>query len=1077
MASSPVAEAFVLIRPDLTGFAAQLQAELAKQIGRVSEPTINVRARVVGQVQAATKNIVASASTEAKALEQTGFAALSAAQDKARAAAVASAALKAEEAAIRQVQAAQAGALAGARLTALAQQQAAKQAQAAAAAGVAAAKAEAAALREAAREAAKHSRAVSQAGKGAFAAAAQFTGLRGAVLAASGTFLAATIAVTAFGKAISQGATLEQNLNVFAETAGATAEEMKNVADAAVRLGKDVTLPGVSAAAAAATMTELAKAGLSVQDSIDGARGVLLLATAANIDFAQASELAASALNSFGLAGDQATRVADVFAGAANAAQGSIQDFALANQQVDAVARQVGLSLEDTTALLAELAKNGLKGSDAGTSLRTALIRLVAPTTEARNLLDQLGVSIRDAQGNVDPLVFARFGEATKQLAPDLRDAITATIFGQDAIRAVAIAAREGEDGFRRMSEAVSQSGEAQRLADARSKGLKGSVSALVSSLETFGSTLSGTLIPLLTAATKGLTKFVDAATKVLEIAKKIDSSLPDGVVLKFDANVPISDLVKARDQIAAIKGEGDLMVKALDEAIKKLSNFRGPSLDEFMTNLSPSPFADMDEAIRRAQKINDVTSQLQAALRTFADTGFKDEAIRASILSLIDQMEQIGGPKVQATLRANMQGIANVLSSELQALSSDFGVQLEDLSDAVPAAMKRVIERLAQSPEGRASLRKFGQQLSDSLAEGIDDNSDRAAEAARKAVENAAKAVEDAERGVRDAVRKAGEDLINSVTQGRENLRTVGDQLSAEVGNLIQVGPLAQKAKALKAELDKIDARLEAFRRSRQRDSLESALTGAQADLDRQRRQLVTLGQGLTNAQKAKISDLLAPAQEKVAQATADIKEFRLEGQRDLISGRIEVVSQQVEDRADAAGKAVQTLVEQLRNGKIDADKFATSLQTLLAPQLKTLKSTAGKNLGLRFSTEFLTNLDTIVKQAQALAAFVSTPSASPVVNPAATQAAGRQSVTDARGRVSESQQALREAQANLDRTIKENAANQATTASNTTRMVNLLNQINQALKPSEKPGTTRAGGPKPDNNRSVKGSKVGGR
>ncbi len=1141
MAPSPVAEAFVLIRPDLTGFAAALQRELTEAVGKVKQPQVTVRARVVAQAQQGARSVVQSATDEAKATAATGFAALEAARSKAldakasrdaAAASERSAAAKANEAAASKAAADAARIrLPLERQIARAQEQAARvttagvgaqtvlqkatlentAARAALNAALAvnnaalktndaalikntsrmvadaeATEAQAAANVTAARAAQASAARLSQASRGAFATAASFAGLRGAVLASTGPFIAATIAVTAFGKAISAGADLEQNLNVFQATAGATADEMNRVSAAAVQLGKDVSLPGVSAGDAAQTMVELAKAGLSVEDSIEGARGVLLLATAANIDFSAASELAASALNSFGLAGDQAARVADVFAGAASAAQGSIQDFALANQQVDAVARQVGLGLEDTTAILAELAKNGLRGSDAGTSLRTALIRLIAPTTEARTLLDQLGVSIRDAQGNVDPLVFAKFGEATANLAPDLRDAITAAIFGQDAIRAVAIAAREGEEGFNAMRAAVSDAGKAQELADARSKGLRGATEALASNFETLGTTLSSVVIPALTELVTGLSTVVSFATDatkaviglgdtVADFAKKIPGVGAAGGFLKdFIGPAPLVGLRLGKKALDLFRdGEKEVSDEAREGAFN-IQKFTDKVIAFF--NATQAPTAGLQAAIDQTRKVNTLASQLQASIETFAETGFKDDAIRASILSLVDQLEAIGGPQTQAVIRANMQGIASVLGSELQALASDFGVTLEDLNQEVPQALRNVIQELSQSAEGQDILRKFGAQLSESLAEGIDDGSDKAVEAARKAVRRAADAVGEAQEAVKDQIERAGEELAAAVTSGRNNLRSIGDSLSQQAAELVNAGPIAQEAKKLQDALDKVEARLAAFRKNRQRDNLNDALTGAQSDLQRQRDQLVTLGQGLTQAQQSKISELLAPAQEKVKDATDDIKEFNLQAQSDALSGRIEIVSEQLEGRADAASKAVQGLVEQLRLGKINAQQFSDRITAQLAPQLKTLQGAAGKNLGLRFSTEFLNNLDTIVKQATALAGFVGIPSTSSVVNPADTRRAGNEAVADARGRVGETRTALAEAQANLDRTIKENASNAKTTASNTTRMVNLLDQINKSLAPVAPEKTVRTGGAKPDDNRSVKGSKVSG-
>ncbi|MGH8702854.1 MAG: phage tail tape measure protein, partial [Burkholderiales bacterium] len=262
------------------------------------------------------------------------------------------------------------------------------------------------ALREQSSAQTSASRSQAQLRRGGLATSLSFLGIRGATLAASASFLAGAAAITIFAKALQSASKFTDALNVFRATTAATRQELEQVAAAARALGADITLPGVTAADAAESMVELAKAGLGVQDSIDGARGVLQLATAAAIENAQAVELAANALNAFELQGRDATRVADVFANAANAAQGSIVDIGIAFQQAAAAGRQVGLSFEDTSAFLTVLAQNGLKGSDAGTSLRTALIRLIRPTDEARARLKELGVEIRDVNGNLRPDIF-----------------------------------------------------------------------------------------------------------------------------------------------------------------------------------------------------------------------------------------------------------------------------------------------------------------------------------------------------------------------------------------------------------------------------------------------------------------------------------------------------------------------------------------------------------------------------------------------------------------------------------------------------------------------------------------------
>lgn len=340
---------------------------------------------------------------------------------------------------------------------------------------------------------------------------AQF-GLRGATLASTSSFLAGAAAITALAKAVGLATSFNSQLAVFAATTGATASEMEQVSEAAKALGRDLTLPGVTATDAAVAMTELAKAGLSVQDAIDGARGVLQLAGAAGIDFAQATEIAASAINAFGLAGRDAGKVADVLANAANAAQGSIVDIGIAFQQAAAVGHQVGLSFSDVTLFLTQMAKAGLSGSDAGTSLRTALIRLVNPTKKAQEIFKRLGLEVRDAQGNLRPEFFTNLGTAIANMSAKQRDATLAVIGGQDAIRALSILSRTNIKDLIAQRDNLDKVGTAAKVNEARMTGLKGATAGLSNTVETLALSLGQKATPALIGATTGLTAFITAA-------------------------------------------------------------------------------------------------------------------------------------------------------------------------------------------------------------------------------------------------------------------------------------------------------------------------------------------------------------------------------------------------------------------------------------------------------------------------------------------------------------------------------------------------------------------------------------
>lgn len=150
-----------------------------------------------------------------------------------------------------------------------------------------------------------------------------------------------------------------------------------------------------SALEAAEAEEELLKAGLSVKDVINGGlSGALSLATAGELDLGDAAEIAATALNAFKDDNISVSKAADILAGAANASATSVSEMKFSLSQSAAVASGAGLSFEDTSTALAVFAQNGFKGSDAGTSLKTMLMRLAPQTDKAWGVFDELGLSV-----------------------------------------------------------------------------------------------------------------------------------------------------------------------------------------------------------------------------------------------------------------------------------------------------------------------------------------------------------------------------------------------------------------------------------------------------------------------------------------------------------------------------------------------------------------------------------------------------------------------------------------------------------------------------------------------------------
>lgn len=382
------------------------------------------------------------------------------------------------------------------------------------------------------------------------------------------------------------GMDFETSLNSMGAVSGASAQQMEQVSKAARQLGNDATIPATSAATAAAAMTELSKGGLSVAQSMTAAKGTLQLAAAAQIDGAQAAEIQAQALNTFGLNASSAGMVADTLANTANAASGEITDFAQGLAQAGLPARQMGLSVQETSTALGLFANNGMKGSDAGTSLKTMLLSLASPTKQQAAALSALGVEAFNSQGKFVGLqaITGQLADASARMTDEQFNAAAATAFGNDAVRAAAAFASSGAEGYEKMAAAVGKTGGAAELAGAQMTGMRGAFAIVQNAVEDAQIGLTEKLSPALQDAAKQLAGEIPNAANQLTPA--LGAATTAAVGLAVDA-LPLltsgAGLVGPALELAGSGAQalGNLLgpvVSVVGGAVDALNNLPGPA-------------------------------------------------------------------------------------------------------------------------------------------------------------------------------------------------------------------------------------------------------------------------------------------------------------------------------------------------------------------------------------------------------------------------------------------------------------------------------------------------------------------
>ncbi|MDY0891883.1 phage tail tape measure protein [Frigoribacterium sp. CFBP9030] len=317
--------------------------------------------------------------------------------------------------------------------------------------------------------------------------------------------------VLALGSMIAKSAEFDQAISYVQAGTHESAANMDLLRDAAIDAGASTVF---SATESANAIEELGKAGLSTTDILSGGLdGSLDLAAAGGLGVARAAEIASTTLQQFKLDGEDAAHVADVLAAGAGKAMGSVDDLAAGLKFVGPVANSMGISLEETTGVLALFAQQGIIGEQAGTGLRGVLASLTAPSKLASEEIGRLGLNLYDAQGNFLGLQNAagELSRAYVDMDEESRNASLGVIFGRETITAATTLYQAGAEGVDMWSKAVDDSGYAAETAAIRLDNLKGDV-------EAFGGALDTAMIETAEDAQGSLRGLVQAGTELIDV-------------------------------------------------------------------------------------------------------------------------------------------------------------------------------------------------------------------------------------------------------------------------------------------------------------------------------------------------------------------------------------------------------------------------------------------------------------------------------------------------------------------------------------------------------------------------------
>lgn len=373
--------------------------------------------------------------------------------------------------------------------------------------------------------------------------------------------------------AVSKFAEFDQQMSYVEAATHETASNMDLLKDAALDAGASTVF---SATEAAQAIEELSKAGIQTADILSGAlKGSMDLAAAGGLSVARAAEITSTALNQFELDGSDASHVADLLAAGAGKAMGSVDDLAQGLKFVGPVANAMGVSLEETTGVMALFAQQGIIGEQAGTSLRGVLASLTSPSAQARKEIERLGITLYDSEGNFMGLQNAagELSQAYTTMDGASRDASLGIIFGRETVTAATALYKAGADGVQQWTEAVDDSGYAFETARQRVDNLKGDWEALSGAMDTafitMGEGADGPLRYLVQNVTDAVDAFNGLPDWAQQSALAIGAAAGAAALMGGTALVAIPKIADFRDSLVAVGVDGDRVVGKLGKFAK----------------------------------------------------------------------------------------------------------------------------------------------------------------------------------------------------------------------------------------------------------------------------------------------------------------------------------------------------------------------------------------------------------------------------------------------------------------------------------------------------------------------------
>ena len=317
--------------------------------------------------------------------------------------------------------------------------------------------------------------------------------------------------------AVKTAADFEAGMSEVKAISGATGSEFDALKDKAIEMGAKTKF---SASDSADAFKYMAMAGWDASQMTDGIAGIMDLAAASGEDLATTSDIVTDALTAFGLQASDSAHFADVLAQASSKSNTNVGLMGETFKYVAPVAGSLGYSIEDTAVAIGLMANSGIKGSQAGTALRSTITRLAKPVGEAKDAVEELGISITNSDGTMKPLgqTMLELREKFAGMTEEQKAQYAAMLAGQEGMSGLLAIVNASDEDFQKLTDEINNAnGAAQDMAGIMMDNTKGAIEQLLGTLESAGILIGEQLTPYIRKLAEWITGLVEKFNSLSE--------------------------------------------------------------------------------------------------------------------------------------------------------------------------------------------------------------------------------------------------------------------------------------------------------------------------------------------------------------------------------------------------------------------------------------------------------------------------------------------------------------------------------------------------------------------------------